>query len=199
MSRREHNKLDKQARIRDAAWELFRERGFEATTTKAIAERAGIGTGTLFLYARSKDELLFSLFHDEIEAILAARTASSPIDTDLVDRFTYVCRGFYERYALDRALAHRFVRLVFSLDGTPRDSMRSLDRAFVTFIASAIAHEKSKGALRSDVDPVLLAKSFFAIYGVHVVEFLIRPDAKVDDAIVTLGLALRMLVDGTRP
>jgi AcrR family transcriptional regulator len=56
--RRERNKLAKLERITAAASELFAEHGVDEVTTQQIAERADIGTGTLFLYARTKSELL---------------------------------------------------------------------------------------------------------------------------------------------
>ena len=40
---RERNKRDKLRRIRDAATELFLQKGFDDTTTRAIAQRAGVG------------------------------------------------------------------------------------------------------------------------------------------------------------
>ena len=58
LGRRERNKLDKLARITAAAGELFAERGVDEVTTQEIADRADIGAGTLFLYAKSKGELL---------------------------------------------------------------------------------------------------------------------------------------------
>lgn len=45
-------------RIRRAARELFRERGFDRTTLRAIAERAGMGASSIYRHIRSKEELL---------------------------------------------------------------------------------------------------------------------------------------------
>ncbi len=56
--RREQNKEQKLQRILAAATELFAAHGIEEVTTQQIAARAEIGTGTLFLYARNKGELL---------------------------------------------------------------------------------------------------------------------------------------------
>ena len=56
--RRERNKLEKLERITAAASELFAEHGIEDVTTQQIADKADIGTGTLFLYAKTKGELL---------------------------------------------------------------------------------------------------------------------------------------------
>ena len=46
------------ARIREAARALFRERGFDRTTLRAIAERAGMGASSIYRHIRSKEELL---------------------------------------------------------------------------------------------------------------------------------------------
>lgn len=58
IGRRERNKRQKLERIIAAASELFAEHGVEEVTTQQIADKADIGTGTLFLYAKTKGELL---------------------------------------------------------------------------------------------------------------------------------------------
>ena len=58
VGRRERNKQVKLERITAAARELFTEHGVDDVTTQQIAEKADIGTGTLFLYAKTKGEQL---------------------------------------------------------------------------------------------------------------------------------------------
>jgi len=58
LGRRERNKQAKLDRIVAAAGELFSEYGADEVTTQQIADKADIGAGTLFLYAKSKGELL---------------------------------------------------------------------------------------------------------------------------------------------
>src|ERR1700687_1389220 len=53
---RERNKQEKLERIQHSARVLFTHKGFEETTTREIARRAGVGAGTLFLYAKDKRE-----------------------------------------------------------------------------------------------------------------------------------------------
>jgi AcrR family transcriptional regulator len=62
-------------RILDAAVQMFRGRGFEATTTRDIADAAGIATGTLFNYFPSKEAIVISLATD---AIAKARANFAP-------------------------------------------------------------------------------------------------------------------------
>lgn len=58
IGRRERNKQAKLERITVAAGALFAEHGVDDVTTQQIADAADIGTGTLFLYAKTKGELL---------------------------------------------------------------------------------------------------------------------------------------------
>jgi AcrR family transcriptional regulator len=50
-----------QQRILDAATAAFSERGYHGTTTRDIAERAGMSPAALYLHHSSKEELLFAI------------------------------------------------------------------------------------------------------------------------------------------
>ena len=87
VGRRERNKQVKLERITAAARELFAEHGVDDVTTQQIAEKADIGAGTLFLYAKTKGELLLlvqnSGYADALEEGRAA-AASLPDALDAV-------------------------------------------------------------------------------------------------------------------
>ena len=83
--RRERNKQEKLERIVAAASTLFAEHGVDEVTTQQIAEAADIGTGTLFLYAKTKGELLLLVQNSHYESSLArgreaAETAQNAVD-----------------------------------------------------------------------------------------------------------------------
>lgn len=81
LGRRERNKRDKLERITAAARELFAARGVDDVTTQEVADRADIGTGTLFLYARTKGELLLLVQNSMYaEAIDRGRADAAGVD-----------------------------------------------------------------------------------------------------------------------
>ncbi|NPC96085.1 mycofactocin system transcriptional regulator [Nocardioides sp. zg-DK7169] len=55
------------AAIEQAAFALFKERGFEATTLDAIAEAVGVGRRTLFRYYQSKNDIPWGRFDLTLE------------------------------------------------------------------------------------------------------------------------------------
>ncbi|MBW2314628.1 MAG: helix-turn-helix transcriptional regulator [Deltaproteobacteria bacterium] len=78
------------ARIREAARELFAERGFDGATLRAIAERAGMGASSIYRHVRSKEELLVAELADlQEEAWTRFRTEDdrSAPTRDRIQRF----------------------------------------------------------------------------------------------------------------
>jgi AcrR family transcriptional regulator len=81
LGRRERNKQAKLERITAAASELFAQHGVDEVTTQQIADAADIGTGTLFLYAKTKGELLLLVQNTHYAVALErgrAEAASAP-------------------------------------------------------------------------------------------------------------------------
>ena len=54
--------MDKREQIIISAIKLFSSKGFQATSTTSITQHAGVGTGTLFLYFKSKDEMINTIY-----------------------------------------------------------------------------------------------------------------------------------------
>ncbi|MBD3871365.1 MAG: TetR/AcrR family transcriptional regulator [Acidobacteria bacterium] len=63
---------DKRLRLVTAATAVFAEKGYASTRVADIAERAGVGKGTVYEYFSSKEELLFAVF-ESINADISSR------------------------------------------------------------------------------------------------------------------------------
>ena len=72
---------DKRDRILDAAVSVFADRGFFQSRVSDIADAAGVAGGTIYLYFKSKDDVLISLFEDRMDKIIRrvqARLSEEP-------------------------------------------------------------------------------------------------------------------------
>src|SRR5882672_5444711 len=86
--RRAQNKAAIRQRIVTAALQLFQTKGFEATTTRAIARKAGIAEGTVFNYFRTKEDIALYFFAEEVDQAIAAvrenpRLRKAPLEEKL--------------------------------------------------------------------------------------------------------------------
>ena len=71
---------DKRERILTAAERIFARRGFFAAKVSDVAKEAGVADGTIYLYFKSKDDLLISLFERRMQQVNALlRTAVAGI------------------------------------------------------------------------------------------------------------------------
>jgi TetR/AcrR family transcriptional regulator, fatty acid metabolism regulator protein len=67
---------DKRERILDAAERIFARHGFFAARVSEIAKEAGVADGTIYLYFKSKDDLLISLFERRMTQVNAELRAA---------------------------------------------------------------------------------------------------------------------------
>lgn len=96
VGRRERNKQLKLERIIVAARELFNQYGVDAVTTQQIAERADIGSGTLFLYAKSKSELFLLVQNSSYTDALEQGKAAAEKTTDVMKAVMTIIRPIVE-------------------------------------------------------------------------------------------------------
>lgn len=151
----------KRVLILDAATRVFAERGFFGAQVADIARRAGIAAGTVYLYFRSKDELLLTLFERTMQdAIREGREALDGVD-DPAERLRRIARLHLERLGRDRDLAIVFqVELRQSTKFMARLSATRL-RDYLGLIRDTIADGQARGVFRSNVPATLSAKMFF--------------------------------------
>jgi len=84
------------AAITEAALALFRERGYEAATMRAIAQRAGVSTGNAYYYFSSKEELIQEFYSRNHSAHLAASQRVLAVETDLAARLAGTVRALVD-------------------------------------------------------------------------------------------------------
>ena len=96
VGRRERNKQEKLERITAAARDLFAERGVDEVTTQEIADQADIGTGTLFLYAKTKGELLLLVQNSTYADALAQGRSAAESIPDVLDAVMAIIRPVVE-------------------------------------------------------------------------------------------------------
>ncbi|SCZ52238.1 TetR/AcrR family transcriptional regulator [Thiohalomonas denitrificans] len=107
MKRKQQMTQTRQA-ILSAAKQLFAEKGFEGTTIRAVAVRAGVGTGTVNLHFPDKISLLGEAIYEDIEAILQRH--SLPEGAPLDVRLGELVRPLFEYYARQPALSRVLVK-----------------------------------------------------------------------------------------
>lgn len=153
--------LDKREAILKAATRVFARNGYFQSQVADIARAAGVAAGTVYLYFRSKDDLLVSLFERTMrEAIDEGRVALDGI-YDPRERLMRIAQLHLERLGRDRDLAVVFqVELRQSTKFMERFSSSYL-RDYLGQIRDTLAQGQQSGHFRRDLNPTVAAKIFF--------------------------------------
>jgi AcrR family transcriptional regulator len=104
--------------ILNAALEIFHESGYDETTMRAIAKRAGVSLGNAYYYFGSKDQLIQAFYHRTHEQHVAA-VAAAPTPNTLKARLLTLMRlkvSTLEPY-------HEFAGELFKTAANPRSAL----------------------------------------------------------------------------
>ena len=101
---------EKRARILDAAVKVFAERGYFSSTVAEIARAAGVADGTIYLYFKSKDDLLIQLFEDRMERVNATLRQALAAEASAAERLKGVVRLHLELVKAQPLKENQFLR-----------------------------------------------------------------------------------------
>lgn len=184
--------------IRKAAFELFSTVGFDQTTTQAIAERAGVATGTVFVHASDKADLLFLVMHDRLEAVVNAQFASVPRGAAFLDQLMHVFSAIYRCYEEHPKIGVAFVKHQPG-EGPNAQRVNALTMNFLGRIAMLVGEAQASGEVAKELNPIACAQNIFGLYFMGLTAWIMghAPSGQPLDALLRGALELQMR--GLRP
>jgi len=174
LNRRERSKADKLDRIRRSAAALFKKHGFEGTTTQAVADAADIGSGTLFFYAKTKEDLLGIVMSSDLLEIVDEVAHRPSNDAALPDQAMHLFSPLLKYHSRDKDLSRFYVR-EFNLPrrlSSHRPGHASPGLAILTLLTRQVTAGQEKNVVRRDMKPEDIAMALFSLYIMALSQFL---------------------------
>jgi AcrR family transcriptional regulator len=128
-----------QARLLDAAVELFAEKGFDGTSVQEIVARAEVTKGAMYHYFRSKDDLLYEIYHGLISQQLADQERILATGLGPADALRALVRDLVETTTARLAEAAVFSREMHKLADEPMAALRAQRRRYHEGLRDLIA------------------------------------------------------------
>ena len=104
---------DKRGEIIQAALELIAEHGFHGAPMAMIADKAGVGAGTIYRYFENKDVLITELYRKLEEKIMAALQEGYSVGKPLRERFLHLGVALL-RYFIAHPLYFRYMEQYYN-------------------------------------------------------------------------------------
>ncbi len=152
---------DKRGAILRAAIQVFAHNGYFNSKVADIAREAGVADGTVYLYFKSKEEILHSVFDRNMEEAIADGKKRLEGISDPRERLRRIAHMHLDRLGADRDLA---VVFQVELRGSTKFMEEFSAAAFAEYlnlIRATIEEGQRAGVFRSDLNPKVVAKILF--------------------------------------
>jgi TetR/AcrR family transcriptional regulator, fatty acid metabolism regulator protein len=164
----------KRERILDAAVRVFAKEGFYGAKVSQIADAAGVADGTIYLYFKSKDELLISLFEDRMDRVLATLRQALASTGGALERLRRVIELHLELIEKNPDMGEVITVELRQSQKFIREYQNPKFAEFLRLIAGAVAEGQKAGELRDDLDPQLTARALFGALDEIALSWLVR-------------------------
>lgn len=152
---------DKRDRILKAAVKVFAKNGFHATRVSDVAKAAGVADGTIYLYFKSKEEVLISLFEDRVERLLAFMVEELPKLPTAPQRLRAVIDMQLGLLEGEREFAEVITVIIRQSTKLLKEFAAPKFTAYLDAIARIVADGQASGDFRKDVSPHIAARAVF--------------------------------------
>ena len=152
---------DKREAILRAAITVFAHNGYFNSKVADIAREAGVADGTVYLYFKSKEEILHQIFDRSVDEALASAREEISLITDPRDKLRRIALLHLERLGADRDLA-----VVFQVE--LRGSTKFMEEfsaagfaEYLSLIRTTFEEGQQAGVFRGDLNSNVVAKIVF--------------------------------------
>ncbi len=153
--------VDKREAILRAATKVFAGKGYFNSKVADIAKAAGIADGTVYLYFKSKDEILHSVFDRAMAEFIEEGKRELAQFDNAEDKLRRIAQLHLEKLGADREMA-----IVFQVE--LRGSTKFMEEfsaagfaEYLDIIRQTIEEGQSAGVFRKDLKPIVCAKILY--------------------------------------
>jgi len=154
-------KSDKRNRILKAAIKVFARDGFFNAKVEEIAKMAGVATGTTYLYFENKDDILISIFEEEMVPIIEDmrnELKKCPTARDKIVAFvTHYLQMVEDNPDMTQLLEielRQSSKFIHSYSGTKF-------KDYLNIISDAFLEGQQNGEFRPDIHPTIFKQILF--------------------------------------
>lgn len=152
---------DKHKRIIEAAVKVFAKKGFFYAKISEIAREADVADGTIYLYFKSKDDILIHIFEEYMDRLIERIQTELAKENDPVSKL----KRFIELHFIWAENNPDMAEVITVELRQSNKFMKEYDnvkfRDYLNLISSVIREGQAQGVIRRDVIPGIIKRSLF--------------------------------------
>jgi len=144
------NKSEKYQIILDSAGAVFAEHGFYKATISQIAAKAGVADGTLYLYFKNKDDILYQYISYKTEIVFEKMRAAVEKGKNAEEKLRLLIRCHLEEFQSDKHMAVIFQSEARYLRDI-QSQIKDISKMYLDLLSDIIEQGQIEGAMRQDL------------------------------------------------
>lgn len=143
-------------RILDGAAKVFRENGYAGTRLADVAAAAGIQTGSMYYYFKSREHLVVEMLRlgwKRTNALVRFSVDALPSDATALDRFSTAVTAHLLSVLRNSIHSSALVRIVGQIPESVREQTVTQQRAYLNYLRGLVQDAIASGEIWSDLDP----------------------------------------------
>lgn len=152
---------DKYHRIIRAATKVFAKKGFFHSKVSDIAKEAQVADGTIYLYFDNKDDILISLFEEEMKAVLENMVQEVSREKDAIRKIERFALSHLRLIELNKNMAEIIQVELRQSSKFMKEYKNEKFLQYLNLIGDVIKEGQEKGVFKKGVIPEIAKRAFF--------------------------------------
>ena len=173
-------KDDKRSRILKAAVKVFAQRGFYNAKVSQIAKHAGIADGTIYLYFKNKDEILISIFEEEMAKFIFKVRKKIESEPGIKSKLRIFVKTHLNFVKKNPKLAQVFQLELRQSNKFIKEYAGSKLKEYLNVAGDIFEEGQRQGIIRKDIHPGLMKRALFGSLDEVATHWVLMKNGKYD-------------------
>ncbi|OQY03632.1 MAG: TetR family transcriptional regulator [Desulfobacteraceae bacterium 4572_123] len=142
---------DKYHRILDAAIKVFAEQGFFQSTIAQVAREAGVADGTIYLYFKNKDDILFNFFNYKTRQVFSGFREQVSKGDNATSKLRNLIRRHLQEFQRDRNMAIVYQAETHGNSRVAEKKIKEMAKMYYDLVSEIVEQGQEEGVIRRDL------------------------------------------------
>lgn len=145
------DKNGKYQQILEAAVGVFAKSGFQQATVSQIARAAGVADGTIYLYFKSKDDILIQFWENKARQVFEKFRLEVEKGSSAVEKLANLIRIHLAEFQQDRDMAMVYQVETHQFNRAAGDQIREISKMYQDIVFEIVDQGQAEGSMRRDL------------------------------------------------
>jgi AcrR family transcriptional regulator len=198
MSLRERKKQNNKRAILESAISLFNENGYDNTSIEQIAQKAGVGKGTIYSYFNNKKSIIKGFCEYELETIHNQLISQTNQNATVLEQMLIIYMTEFHHVIKNPEFGRLYMREVLFPTESDVENTTELDEKYFDVLFPILKRGQERGELRKDLELLHIIGHFYSLF-ILLIHAWFSKRVATEDVESSMKVLFTQVLDGLSP